>query len=224
VVVDGVNGGIGLVNSGIYAIHKVFTNPTAIPNEIKSETGALVSETGKYFEGQYNYATRTSVKQQLVDTYEGFKNPESYEAPLEFAMGLLFTKSFKFKNPKINPSTGSPFLSGKEFYNLSESGTINPKRIRFSQNDISRNFRNNKGPVEDLVEGLKNGSIDPATIKPIRIVERNGKIFTLDNRRLKAFQDAGIDIPFKKLDKVPESELYKFSTENDGVSIQFKDK
>src|SRR5690606_30323810 len=77
-----VNGGIGLINSGIYAIHKVFTNPTAIPNEIKSETRALVSETGKYLEGQYDYIAKT-VKQQLVDTYKGFKDPETYEAPLE---------------------------------------------------------------------------------------------------------------------------------------------
>lgn len=89
-----VNGGIGLINSGIYAIHKVFTNPTAIPNEIKSETRALVSETGKYLEGQYDYIAKT-VKQQLVDTYKGFKDPETYEAPLEFAVALFLTRNFK---------------------------------------------------------------------------------------------------------------------------------
>ncbi|MFM7851826.1 MAG: RHS repeat domain-containing protein, partial [Flammeovirgaceae bacterium] len=90
-----VNGGIGLVNSGISLIHKIFTDPTAMPSEIKSESQALISETGKYFKGQYNYITQTPIKQQLVDIGEGLKNPESYEAPLEFATALVLTKNFK---------------------------------------------------------------------------------------------------------------------------------
>ena len=44
-------------------------------------------------------------------------------------------------------------------------------------------------------------------------------VFTLDNRRLKAFQDAGIEVPFVKLDDIPKRELFKFTTKNEGISI-----
>lgn len=57
---------------------------------------------------------------------------------------------------------------------------------------------------------------------PIRIVEKYGLIYTLDNRRLKAFQDAGIPINYQKLDAIPTTELRKFSTENQGVSIEVR--
>ena len=66
---------------------------------------------------------------------------------------------------------------------------------------------------------MRNGTIDPSTIPPIRIMERNGKIFTLDNQRLKAFQEAGTPIQFEKLDRIPRRELFKFTTRNDGTDI-----
>jgi hypothetical protein len=57
---------------------------------------------------------------------------------------------------------------------------------------------------------------------PIRLVIKDGQIFTLDNRRLKAFQDAGVDIPFVKLDRIPGNQLFKFTTENEGISIEVR--
>jgi hypothetical protein len=106
-VINTADGGISLLNSGIYTVHKLFTNPTAIPSELKSESQAMITETEKYFKGQYNYITKTPIKQQLVDTGEAFKNPESYEAPLELASGLFLTKNFKI-NPAIK-STGTVY-------------------------------------------------------------------------------------------------------------------
>jgi hypothetical protein len=44
-------------------------------------------------------------------------------------------------------------------------------------------------------------------------------IYTLDNRRLYSFQQAGIDIPYQTLDSVPSSQLFKFTTQNNGTSI-----
>jgi len=54
-------------------------------------------------------------------------------------------------------------------------------------------------------------------------MERNGSVFTLDNRRLAAFQEAGVDIPYRMA--TPEeiaSEMWKFSTRNDGTSIRIR--
>lgn len=49
--------------------------------------------------------------------------------------------------------------------------------------------------VEQLAQGLRNSTIKPAEIPPIRLVVRDGQLFTLDNRRLLAFQTAGVDVP-----------------------------
>ena len=88
-------------------------------------------------------------------------------------------------------------LLGKaDFDGLPRTGSIDPSRIRFSQDSIRGTFKDG-GSVDDLVAGLRSGSIDPSSIPAVRIVERNGQIFTLDNRRLHAFQQAGVEIPSK---------------------------
>ncbi|GBF58727.1 hypothetical protein PbB2_02415 [Candidatus Phycosocius bacilliformis] len=47
-------------------------------------------------------------------------------------------------------------------------------------------------------------------------------IFTLDNRRLYAFQKAGVEVPYQKLDAVPKRQMFKFTTTNNGASINIR--
>ncbi|MCS6863481.1 MAG: hypothetical protein NZS48_00190 [Gemmata sp.] len=110
------------------------------------------------------------------------------------------------------------FLTPEEFANLPRTGTIDPMKIRFSQDSIKGSFKDG-GNVHQLAADLIAGKVDPNSIPPIRLVERDGKIYTLDNRRLKAFQEAGITISYEKLDTIPTKELYKFTTINEGVDI-----
>jgi len=72
------------------------------------------------------------------------------------------------------------------------------------------------------VTGLKNGTIDPNDIPAIRVVEKDGLIYTLDNRRLYAFQKAGIPIKYQKLDAIPKNQQFKFTTTNQGASIEVR--
>ncbi|WP_143016741.1 LysM peptidoglycan-binding domain-containing protein [Paraburkholderia phenazinium] len=116
-------------------------------------------------------------------------------------------------------STAPTFLSGAQFAELAPSGLINPRTIRFSQDNASANFRPPYGSVNEFVEGLKSGAIEATSIDPVRLVELNNKVFTLDNRRLYSFQQAGVDVPYQKLDSIPKRELFKFTTQNDGVSL-----
>ena len=113
-----------------------------------------------------------------------------------------------------------------EFKNLPRAGSIDPKSIRFSQDSISYKFQKpfENQTVDDFIAGLGNKSIDPSTIKPIRIVEKDGMIFTLDNRRLYSFQKVDIEIPYTKLDSIPKRQQFKFTTENNGVDIFVKGK
>jgi hypothetical protein len=116
-------------------------------------------------------------------------------------------------------NTRPSYLTAAEFADLPRTGTIDPRVVRYSQDSAGANFKPPFGSVDEFAQGLKLGEINPASIDPVRIVEREGKIFTLDNRRLYGFEQAGVDIPYIKLDAIPKRELFKFTTTNDGTSI-----
>jgi RHS repeat-associated protein len=119
----------------------------------------------------------------------------------------------------------SKFLSAESFTTLSETGTINPYSIKFSQGSISGTFKNGGG-VGELASGLKDGTISPSSVPAIRIVVKDGQVFTLDNRRLQAFQQAGVAIPYQKLESIPQGEMFKFKDiingKADGTSIKVR--
>ena len=101
---------------------------------------------------------------------------------------------------------------------------IDPWKVRFSQDSISYGFKDKAlGTIDDLAEGLLSGRINPSDVPAIRITEVEGKLFTLDNRRLEAFRRAGIDIPYRWA--TPEElarEGWKFTTTNEGITIIVK--
>ena len=120
----------------------------------------------------------------------------------------------------LSCSSKRAFLSLDEFTALKNTGRINPSKIRFSQDIASYGFRDKAfGTIDDLASSLKSNKVDLSKFKPMRIVKKDGLIYTLDNRRLAAFQKAGVDIPYIKIDHVPKRQLFKFSTTNQGTSI-----
>jgi hypothetical protein len=100
--------------------------------------------------------------------------------------------------------------------------TIDPHGVRFSQDSIKATFRDG-GTIDQLAEGLRSGNVKPEEVAPIRLFEREGKLFTLDNRRLEAFRRAGMHVPYRMA--TPEEvreESWKFTTRNQGVSIRVR--
>jgi hypothetical protein len=99
---------------------------------------------------------------------------------------------------------------------------LNPQSIRFSQASIKATFRDGAS-IDDMAEELQSGRLHPYDVPAIRIFERDGKLFTLDNRRLEAFRRAGLDVPVRMAtpQEIAE-ESWKFTTNNDGVSIQIR--
>lgn len=77
--------------------------------------------------------------------------------------------------------------------------------------------------MEDVAAGLRSGQINPNDMPPIRLVERDGKLFALDNRRLEAFRRAEVEVPTRMAtpQEIAE-EGWKFTTKNDGVSIRIR--
>jgi hypothetical protein len=109
-------------------------------------------------------------------------------------------------------------------HNCGPDGTIDPHKIRFSQDSISNNYSDRPDTVLGTVEGLLSRDINPMVIPPIRILQHEGKWFTLDNRRLAAFQMADTEIPFvivSKSDPAIAATWKKHSsTETDGFGIR----
>lgn len=99
---------------------------------------------------------------------------------------------------------------------------INPKVVRFSQDSVGSGFRDG-GSIDELVAGLRSGDIRPGDVPPIRVLRRDGDLYTLDNRRLEAFRQADKHIRFRVA--TPEEvarESYKFTTKDRGQSIRIR--
>jgi filamentous hemagglutinin len=69
--------------------------------------------------------------------------------------------------------------------------------VRFSQNSVKGTFSNGT-PLNDAIEALRAGGAEAgAKYPPIRVFEQDGALFTLDNRRLLVFSQAGQQVPFR---------------------------
>ncbi|MFQ2879928.1 hypothetical protein ACLILY_32005, partial [Mycobacterium sp. MS3] len=129
------------------------------------------------------------------------------------------------RNPTVetDPLGLMPCPTG-ETGSVPTSGFINPHHVRFTQDSIGSKFSNGAS-VQEFIGMLESGRLHPTDVPPIRIVEYNEKIYSFDNRRLWAYQQAGVmEIPFKR---VPiEDNLVewgrKFGTKNDGVSVRVR--
>ncbi len=119
-----------------------------------------------------------------------------------------------FAEDRFPPLEGLFFLSS---LSLKITDYMNPNKIRFTQDSHGYDFKDGHS-YDKLVEGLKSGKIKPNQIPPIRVFEEGGKIWTLDNRRLHAFQEAGV--PIRTILATP-SEIGRrdITTINDGLSI-----
>ncbi|TVX92191.1 RHS repeat-associated core domain-containing protein [Paenibacillus agilis] len=168
-------------------------------NRFKYLYGQL-TQTSSYKNSKGNAAW---AKEELLDAYDEWQIPYLLEVAASFGtIGAM----------------GSIKPTGK----LAYSGSINAKNVKFSQDSISRKFSDGK-TVEDTINGLKKGTIKPGDLPAIRIFEKNGEIYTLDNRRLYAAQEAGVRVSYRMA--TPEEvskEAWKFTTKNGGTSIRVR--
>jgi hypothetical protein len=77
--------------------------------------------------------------------------------------------------------------------------------------------------VRDLAESLRSGRVSPKDVPPIRLVERDGFLIGLDNRRLQAFQLARVPVPYRMATpREIASESWKFATPHGVVSVRIR--
>lgn len=85
------------------------------------------------------------------------------------------------------------------------TGYANPKDIRFTQNSVKNSFSDGKA-LQSTIDDLKSGKISPADLPAIRVFEKDGLIYSLDNRRVLAASAAGVPI---KIVPATEAEIAK---------------
>ncbi|MFH9712871.1 RHS repeat-associated core domain-containing protein [Streptomyces luteogriseus] len=113
--------------------------------------------------------------------------------------------------PKPGPPRGLPV-----------AGKMNPEKIRYTQDSIKGSYKDGRS-LDETVAQLRSGEKRAEDIAPIRVFERDGNLYSLDNRRLYAFKEAGVPVQFvKATPRQVEQEAWKFTTKNDGISIRVR--
>ena len=99
----------------------------------------------------------------------------------------------------------------------------NAKRINFTQDSISPTFRDGRS-LDSTIQALKKGTLKPNDLPEIRIFEKNGKLYSLDNRRLYCAQQAGVKVKYRYATQAEiKKELpRKFTTKNNGKRIRIR--
>ncbi|WP_262389585.1 DUF637 domain-containing protein [Cupriavidus campinensis] len=104
------------------------------------------------------------------------------------------------------------------------NGLANPGAIRFTQNSIGSAFSDGT-TLQSTIGKLQSGIISPTDLPPIRVFERNGMIYTLDNRRLFVTSQAGTSVNIKPATaQEVNKEGRKFTTTNDGCIVCIRGK
>ena len=125
-------------------------------------------------------------------------------------------------------------ISTDDFDKLGESGYLDPNRIHTMQDSVSSKFtKNDDGSVQmPLIETVNQLINDPEYAKEIpavRIAVINGKVFTLDHRRLVAGRLVGVKIKYRKAREVEirkaieDKDGTKLTTNDNGKSIRIND-
>lgn len=184
----------------------------------KSNSDNALGATDRYFDNSAEALSR-------IPKDIGTAATDFQKRPLETAISILDSIP---PNPATK-LTRSGLSLGVAVFGVSKStvattvkGVISPSAVRFSQ-DSAKGAFSGGGSIQGMADALRSGALKAGQVPAIRLVERNGKLFSLDNRRLEAFRRAEMDVPYRMA--TPEEaarEVWKFTTRNDGVSIRIR--
>lgn len=117
----------------------------------------------------------------------------------------------------------SGFMTVEKFNALPAKGTVSPWSVRTSQNTASWNFKPpfHNTSIGEAAYQLRQGKLSPSQFGPVQIVEKDGMIWSVDNRRILAYRSAGMDIPYAKTswDALTPAQQSHFTSTTNGGSI-----
>ncbi|WLE97264.1 MAG: RHS repeat-associated core domain-containing protein [Candidatus Electrothrix communis] len=94
--------------------------------------------------------------------------------------------------------TKVPKLAKKILGYVPAEGFIDPSKVKFTQDSIGATFKNGQS-IDDVARQLRSAGGDELAKKfpQIRLVEKDGMLYTLDNRRLATFSAGGQKVPYR---------------------------
>ncbi len=136
----------------------------------------------------------TTIRSEVA---KAFSSVAKNAGPVVEALGNLLISSVEFVTP-IPISLIANIGSSNTDTSLVQATApkvvmMDPSAIRFTQDSISGRFRDGR-LVSDTIADLSSGTLRASEIDPIRVFERGGSTFTLDNRRLFAASEAGTTV------------------------------
>jgi RHS repeat-associated protein len=110
----------------------------------------------------------------------------------------------------------------KPLASLAKPKTLNPEDVHFMQSSIKN--QTGEFTVTGNAAALKAGTLDPKVLTITVWKDVNGKIWTLDHRRLAAFKLAGMkEVPVQwATQSQVQQQIWKMTTNNGGTSIRLK--
>lgn len=180
-----------------------------------------------FFKGGFTTAGPT--KAEMEDAYvkaqtQTVRNAGSLAIDLGLTVGggpeTLAVKAAGWGTKAVVKAAPSLLALGARLARVSKGiSFVNPKNIHFTQNSIKATFKDGRS-VQQMADDLTSGALKADDVAPIAVFEKNGKLYSLDNRRLEAFQRAGVDVPVRSATTEElTAQGWKFTTKNDGVSI-----
>lgn len=169
-----------------------------------------------------NLQSGDQIRTRVGSTATVKRTEERHEPQMVYSLLVEDTHNFYVGTEGLLAHNCTPTVKNARVLNNPLEGATNPNSIRFTQDSIRGTFKNGNS-VQDTIAALKSGSLSADAFPAIRVFEVDGQLFSLDNRRLYVFQQAGVPI-----NAVPATaqeianESFKFTTKNGGVSIRVR--
>ncbi|MCB1115028.1 MAG: AAA family ATPase [Chlamydiia bacterium] len=113
------------------------------------------------------------------------QNPLSAYLPATYTAGATYESNVRGLEKLSLEGSSSDISNAKPH-------TVEVSKIRFTQNSVSPYFSDGTS-VEELAQKLASGELSVGIIKLIRVVRYQNQLWSIDNRRLRAFKDGLVD-------------------------------
>ncbi len=227
--------------ASVLKLSQCFINP--IPRNISESScipcgdqKSFQENAASHFENDYlpkatigpdNYYVSDEQKAINIHKYSdaGYNPDGSEKFWLKAAKNKTFTNfSNNLALPIITAAVGEGvgkiiFKGAGYFLETSSEGVVNTSEIHFMQSSI----KNTTGDYTVLgnAQSLKSGGLNPNVLRMNVWKDANGKIWSLDNRRLAAFKLSGLqEAPIRWTN--PNGQMWKMTTTNGGSSTWLK--
>nr|XP_004225521.1 uncharacterized protein LOC100182085 isoform X2 [Ciona intestinalis] len=101
---------------------------------------------------------------------------------------------------------------------------MKPTNIQFSQDSVAKSFKNEGAELHDTCQLISTGSVSADEIRPIRVIIKDNKAISVDNRRLYVFRVLEISghLHSIKVQVINQYDEERFTSTNNGCHVRLR--